>query len=65
MAKGKKGGEPAPNPMGPDPSRVNEDEDDSKEEATTGAKERTEVIQHMIMLCGFAEDSVMVSYIDQ
>ena len=28
-------------------------------------KNRTEVIQHIIKLCGFAADSTMVSYIDQ
>ena len=63
MAKGRKqGGEPEPDPVVPDPSSGGED--DAKVE-TTGAKERTEVIQHIIKLCGFAEDSVMVCYIDQ
>ena len=64
MAKDKThGGEPEPDPVVPDPS--SEGEDDAKVEMTSGAKERTEVIQHITKLCGFAEDSVMVSYIDQ
>ena len=72
MAKGKKnqGGELDPDPVVNDPS--SEDEDDAKEEKPPGAKEkppgakaRTAVIQHIIKLCGFADDSTMVSYIDQ
>ena len=64
MDKGRKqGGEPDPDPKANDPST--EDEDDAKEETSSVAKERTEVIQHIIKLCGFAADSTMVSYIDQ
>ena len=65
MAKGKKqqGGEPEPDLVVPDLS--SEEEDDAKEETPTVAKARTDVIQHIIKLCGFADDSIMVSYIDQ
>ena len=63
MAKGRKQrGEPEPDPMVND--RSTEDEDDAKEETSPVAKERTEVIQHVIKLCGFAADSTMVSQID-
>ena len=37
----------------------------TQRETSPVAKERTEVIQHIIKLCGFAADSTMVSYIDQ
>jgi hypothetical protein len=65
MAKGKKnqGGEPDPDPVVNDPP--SEDEDDAKEETPPVAKARTAVIQHIIKLCGFADDSIMVKYIDQ
>ena len=64
MAKGRKqGGEPDPDPKANDPST--EDRDDAKEETSSIAKERTDVIEHIIFLCGFAPDSTMVSYIDQ
>ena len=66
MAKDKKhGGEPEPDPVVLDPSTEGVDDDHGKEETTPGVKERTEVIKHIMKLCGFAEDSVMVSYIDQ
>ena len=65
MAKGKKnqGGEPDPDPVVNDPP--SEDKDDAKEETPPVAKARTAVIQHIIKLCGFADDTTMVSYIDQ
>ena len=65
MAKGKKnqGGEPDPDPKVNEPS--SEDEDDGKEEKPQVTKPRAAVIQHIIKLCGFADESTMVSYIDQ
>jgi hypothetical protein len=65
MAKGrgKQGGEPDPDPKANDPST--EGEDDAKEETSSIAKGRTDVIEHIIFLCSFAPDSTMVSYIDQ
>jgi hypothetical protein len=68
MAKGKKATTVIPdipnvaedeNPFGD--NDLGGGEDDSTKASTT----RTEIIQHLIKLCGFSEDSTMVKYIDQ
>jgi hypothetical protein len=41
------------------------DDDMSDAYESASGKKRTDVIQHIIMLCGFGEDTIMVRYIDQ